>query len=325
LIKYIRVEKEAEESVSFAFGDEIRQGIVKPWRFPFLPIMIPYRLFSHYRKQRKQNSALTIDCLFIFDMEKMRMKDQKAFVSDALNYTENTISLCIGKPSIELTFDHQIPSRAEWQIEPREWNVSVENILLGLIRAYRPKRLVFVGKYPYAGIMGAIRRCTPQEQMYWISARGDQATIDERSKRFSKVKDLTYFVEHDEVVRNTIYFDEESSEMKEMLTETIRSNGINIINTLEHAEYLYVTHPETDVMKHLLRNQAVIYSSNSKIGKDVDIPNYVVSNLINVEEGHELSTIEKMLSYRKKRKTRSSAAISVQAKLDVWFNSTNDA
>jgi len=318
---FITIENEAENSFSFAFGDELRRGILSPWLFPLLPINIPRRLLMLRKERRCVSDTQNIDCLFVFDLEKMRTKDQKAFVEDALNYTDNIITLGIGKPSIGVVFDHQISSRSERNVEPREWNTSVEKIILGIIRAYRPQKMVFVGKYPYAGIISAMRRCNSRENMHWISVRGDKNTINERSDRFSKVKDLTYFVEHDEIVRNTIYFDDESTEMKRLLASTAQENGINMIKTIEHAEFLFVSNSETDIMKHLLKNQTIIYSSTSRVGLGIEIPSYVVNNLICIEKGHELSTFKRMILYRKGKNNRSNAVMSVQAKLDVWFNS----
>ena len=37
--KYIHVDKEAENSYSFAVGDEIRKALVAPWKLPILPFL----------------------------------------------------------------------------------------------------------------------------------------------------------------------------------------------------------------------------------------------------------------------------------------------
>ncbi len=39
--KYIHVDKEAENSYSFAVGDEIRKALVAPWKLPIL--LSPYQ------------------------------------------------------------------------------------------------------------------------------------------------------------------------------------------------------------------------------------------------------------------------------------------
>ena len=42
--KYIHVDKEAENSYSFAVGDEIRKALVAPWKLPILPLSLPKRI-----------------------------------------------------------------------------------------------------------------------------------------------------------------------------------------------------------------------------------------------------------------------------------------
>jgi hypothetical protein len=312
MTEYIQVQNEAEESVSFAFGDEVRQSLIYPWRLPFLPFTLAHRIINLRIDKRKTKVTQSTDCLFIFDLEKMRRKDQKSFVKEALNFAENTISLGIGKPSIEMKFNHTIPSRSEWGIEPKHWNSSVESLLLGLIRTYHPKKLVFVGKYPYAGIMGALRRCNSSENMYWISVRGDPLTIQERSERFSKVKNLEHFTDFDSIIKNTIFFDRESLKTEKKLAEIIEKSGLNIIKNPTSA---------ADIIGMLSSNQTVMYPSELVLIKNKAIPPYAVSNLIHIEKGYERFTLEKLFKYRKNRKSHPSAIMSVQARLDIWFNS----
>ncbi|MEC8352943.1 MAG: hypothetical protein VXZ47_01230, partial [Candidatus Thermoplasmatota archaeon] len=139
---YISVENEAENSYSFAFGDEVRQSILAPWKLPFLPLSIPYRFLKLTKKANQNNSNQSADILMIYDLEKMRKKDQQAFVKQSMNYSQEIISLGIGQPLVDVSFNHHIRSRSEWDIEPKNWNYAIENLILGLIRAYKPKKLV---------------------------------------------------------------------------------------------------------------------------------------------------------------------------------------
>ena len=51
------------------------------------------------------------DILIIYDLEKMRQKEQTAFVKQSMNYSPKIVSLGIGQPLIDVSFNHHIPSR----------------------------------------------------------------------------------------------------------------------------------------------------------------------------------------------------------------------
>ena len=319
LTEYIRVEKEAEESFSFAFGDEIRQSVMAPWRIPLLPFTLPYRLMKLKKPGHDADLEQSSDCLMIYDLEKMRKKDQEHFVKQSLQYSRKTISLGISEPLINLAFDHHLPSRSEWNIETKKWNGAVENLILGLIRTYKPKKLIFVGKYPYAGVLEAIRKCNSTEKMYWISVRGDKSAIAERSNRFSKVIDMNYFTETELFIKNTIYFDDESQSILDKLKKTILNNEINVLTNPDNAEYVVLSNSGADLLEPLLRNQTVLYSDQMEFIEELNIPNYVMRNLVRIEDGYEDFIFQNMLNFRKGRESKSSFVMSIQSKLDIWL------
>jgi len=316
--EFIKIEKDAEASFSFAFGNEIRQSIIAPWRIPLLPLTIPLLLIKFYQTRKHVKRVNTIDCLFIFDLEKMRKNDQNAFVNEAINYTEKTITLGIGKPLINAEFDHKIKSRAEWNIDANEWNSALEKIILGMIKAYRPQKMIFVGKYPFAGIMSVIRKCNSIQNTFWISVRGDEKTVTERCNSFSKVQELKQFIEHDNVVRNTIFFDSKKSNLAKASIKYANKYGINTIKTPEHAEYLVLSKNDMNIIPVLLRNQTIVCSIDNNISQNKPIPNFALANFIQIDDG-DFSKINKMFEYRKNKNGFSSAVMSVQAKLDVWL------
>lgn len=321
LTEYIRVEKEAEDSFSFAFGDEIRHSVMSPWRIPLLPFTLPYRLIKLNKRKSNIDIEQTSDVLMIYDLEKMRKNDQEYFVKQSLQYSQKSITLGIGEPLINVSFNHHLPSRSEWNIEPKKWNLAVENLILGLIRTYKPKKLIFVGKYPYAGILEAIRRCNSTEKMFWISVRGDKSTISERSKRFTKVTDLNYFTETELFIKNTIYFDNDSQSILEKLKKTIEDNEINVLSNPDNAEYVVLSDSRTDLLKPLLRNQTVIYPKHMEFAEGLKIPNYAMKNLVRIEDGYEDFIFQSMFNFRNTRESKSSFIMSVQSKLDIWLES----
>lgn len=315
--RHIRVNKEAENSYSFAVGDELRKSLVSPWKLPFLPWSLTKRILSH-RRSRATIGALPylVDCIFVYDLEKMRLSDQKSFTNQSLNYSENSVGIGIGNSLIDSNFRHSISTRREMGIEPKEWNELLENFLLGIIRAYRPKKFVFVGKYPYAGLMSVLRKCRTENGFYWIHVRSDYETIEQRSKKFAKSKPFSYFTDHDTIVRNTIFFDHKPSDN---VGKQLKSNGVNIINTPEHAEYLALQHNEYDCKSLLMRNQTIFIAPNAQASLG-HIPDFLLPNLVVCDVKQRNEMILSVVTFRKNQRTKISPLMPVEAKIDLWLN-----
>ena len=246
----------------------------------------------------------------------MRLSDQKTFTNQALNYANNSIGIGIGEPSFPADYNHTLPTRSQLKIEPREWNSMLELFLLGAIRSYKPKKVVFVGKYPYAGIMSVLRKCEPKNGFYWIHVRGDARVLEERSTKFNLTKALAFFTDHDSIVRNTIFFDYEPP--KE-LAENLNKKGIHIIQTKEHAEYMSLIKPNYDFKGMLMKNQTLFLQS--EIEKYLGfIPNYLLPNLVVTEPENTSDLIEDVVTFRKGLVGKKSPVLSVEAKLDLWLS-----
>ncbi len=313
---YVHVDKEAENSYSFAVGDEIRKSLVAPWKLPILPFSLPKRIFSHRKTiSHIQQEEPLADCLFIFDLEKMRASDQKAFTDHALNYSDKSIGIGIGSPKTQSRFDHLISSKRDFNIEAKEWNSLLEKLLLGVIRAHKPKKLIFVGKYPYAGLMSVLRKCSPKSKFFWIHVRSEQKIIQERSGKFEKTIALNHFSRNDDIVSNTIYFDEPPSEK---FRKQMKQDGITIINKTKHAQYLVLEKSKHDFKSMLIRNQTLFL--DSKLQPLIQhLPNYLLGNLIFSDSNiHE--TIQSVINYRKGIVRKPSPLSTVEAKLDIWLN-----
>ena len=192
---------------------------------------------------------------------------------------------------------------------------------MGLIRAHKPRKLIFVGKYPYAGVLEAIRRCNSTDKMYWISVRGDKSTIEERSVRFRKVIDINYFTESDLFIKNTIFFDEQSMPLKDKLKSILENKSINILSKSDNAEYVVISNPNSDLLQYLLKNQTVIYDSETNFVHERKYISFVLPNLVRIGDDNQLNIIEDMLDYRNKNTSFQSQITSVESKIDIWINS----
>lgn len=313
----VRVAKEAEESYSFAVGDEMRRSLMAPWRIPILPLSMIKRIATHRKilKENREISSIT-DCVFIFDLEKMRLSDQKSFTNQALSYANNSIGIGIGEPSFPADYKHILPTRRHLNIEPREWNSMLEYFLLGVIRSYRPKKVVFVGKYPYAGIMSVLRKCEPKNGFYWIHVRGDTEVVDERSTKFNLTKALAFFTDQDSIVRNTIFFDYEPPKD---LVQNLNKKGIHIIQTKEHAEYMSLVKTNYDFKGMLMKNQTLFLQPEAEKCLGF-IPNYLLPNLVVTGPENISVLIEDVVTFRKGLVGKKSPVMSVEAKLDLWLS-----
>jgi hypothetical protein len=249
-------------------------------------------------------------------LEKMRLSDQKSFTNQSLNYSENSIGIGIGSSLIDVNFHHSIQTRREMNLEPKEWNALLENFLLGIIRAYRPKKFVFVGKYPYAGIMSVLRKCQTANGFYWIHVRSDHETVEQRSEKFTKSKPFSYFINHDTIVRNTIFFDHKPSDN---VGKQLKSKGVNVINTPEHAEYLALQHDEYDCKNLLMRNQTIFISPNAQASLG-HIPDYLLPNLVVCDPKQRNEMILSVVAFRKNQHKKKAPLMPVEAKIDLWLN-----
>ena len=314
---YIHVEKEAEHSYSFLVGDQLRQILLSPWKIPFIPVSIAKGV-SNLRKRRifRANNQSIADCIFVYDLEKMRLSDQKSFANQSMNYSSSSIGIGIGTPAINSNYKHIIPTRKEVDIKPKEWNLMLENFLLGVIRSYRPKKLVFVGKYPYAGLMAVLRKCEPREGFFWIHTSADVEVIRERSSKFNRTRELSHFTDHDVIVRNTIHFDEDPPEH---LKISLKQNGISIIQAKNHAEYLSLSKEDFEYERMLMKNQTIFITpeNQTNLGR---IPDYFLKNLIISDMAERSEVIDSVIRFRKNLTDRKSPLMSVEAKLDIWLS-----
>ena len=157
--------------------------------------------------------------------------------------------------------------------------------------------------------------------MYWISVRGDKSTIEERSVRFRKVIDINYFTESDLFIRNTIFFDEQSMPLKDKLKSILENKSINILSKSDNAEYVVISNPNSDLLQYLLKNQTVIYDSETNFVHERKYVSFVLPNLVRIGDDNQLNIIEDMLDYRNKNTSFQSQITSVESKIDIWINS----
>ena len=78
-------------------------------------------------------------------------------------------------------------SRINSGLSSNEWNSYLEDMLTSLIRTQRPSSFIFIGKYPYAGITGMLRRVGESSRTLWIPVRAKEDSLLSRGDRFGFV------------------------------------------------------------------------------------------------------------------------------------------
>ena len=105
------------------------------------------------------------------------------------------------------------------------------------------------------------------------------------------------------------------------MKKTLQDNKITILSSPDNAEYLVLSKSETDLLQPLLRNQTVLYSEQMEFKEGLNIPNYVMRNLVRIEAGYEDFIFQNMHNFRKTRVSKSSFVMSLESKLDLWLES----
>jgi len=174
-----------EDSVSFAVGDELRRAALRPWRLPVLP-------FSLIKRLNGRSSATEgfdpVDALVVLDSEMIRSKDLRGILASIRQCFTSYALLAIGNVD-GLHVDLSMPRR-QGNAESEPWNKLLCNSILHLVRERTPKQLVYVGKFPHAGVRRAIKRIHPVGACVWLSVRGEASAVAAHGSSFAEVAEL---------------------------------------------------------------------------------------------------------------------------------------
>lgn len=177
---HLRLKYTVENSYSFQIGDAVRESVLKPWKIPLLPI----NLIRRHRKIQRNKiiSNPESEFLFVIDVGKFTMGEVEQFQT-FLSSISNSVIFYIGEKNIDGA-THNFPSPNSTDKSPQVWNRDLEHLLETIVVSSKPEKFVFIGPYPYAGIMSLLRKVEPIKNTAWISLRAKKTTVDERSQRF---------------------------------------------------------------------------------------------------------------------------------------------
>ena len=177
---HLRLRYTVENSYSFQIGDAVREVVLKPWKIPLLPL----NLVKRHRKIKRNKiiSNPETEFLFVIDVGKFTMEEVEQFQTFSSSVS-NSVIFYIGEKNIEGA-THNFPSPNSTDRSAQIWNKDLEHLLETIVVSSKPEKFVFIGPYPYAGVMSLLRKIEPIKDTAWISLRANKIIIDERSQRF---------------------------------------------------------------------------------------------------------------------------------------------
>lgn len=254
---YLCFANDPADSYSFLVGDSIREAIQKPWRFFYLPVTLYYRYRTYSRKKAITLTSNT-DILYVIDSESLT-KDEMKFVTKLLDSKANDIVASIG--DLDKIGDYLLPSRKNNTDTKSQWNKDLENCIHGIISSHRPKKMIFFGKYPYAGFLSILRRLESNQSVAWVPIRSKPETIRGRSERFGHIIHWKFEqAPKKEFNLDGIYIDNKlAKDIEKLLSELIRSNKLTRSNPHKAGLHIYSESSIGRVQSALERGHIVIY------------------------------------------------------------------
>ena len=285
----LRLIDDPGSSYSFLFGDAFRQSISKPWLLPVLPFTLVKR-FSDHRKFMKKSVSNLVRHLILIDSEVIDEDDLNEFQS-VLTELDRDVVVNIGSNKNYIS-TISLLSRINSGLSSNEWNSYLEDMLTSLIRTQRPSSFIFIGKYPYAGITGMLRRVGESSRTLWIPVRAKEDSLLSRGDRFGFVSSTDTW---SKIVKPPLYSQSMvhlHSNLDDGYREKLHENGVELSQVEEKSGILLM--PSNDLTDNwpLLEGKIVI-----TIGESTNfiknLPEYLRSKNIHLNQSspEEISNI----------------------------------
>ena len=263
---YLRIEEDPGSSMSFLIGDTFREAFFKPWKLFFLPLML-YRRIRNQRVAQQSILESNVEILYLIDAESLLDNEFKMF-EQILTSRGSDLIASVG--DFGTIMDFSIPSRKSNSDTKQQWNNDLEKFIESVVISRRPKKLIFIGKYPYAGLLGIIRRLETQEFTAWLPIRPHPKAIKERSSRFGQVLDWSF--ERDPTIEldlGSVYIDsKESSKSTSEISQWVKEYGLNHSNPHDAGLHIYFESGLGRIMGALERGHLVVYLYETSFDKD---------------------------------------------------------
>jgi hypothetical protein len=272
---YLRIKENPGESISFLIGNTFREVLFKPWKF----VLLPLTLYKRIRLQREKQCIVlksNIEILYLVDAESLMAKDLSMF-EQTLSCRGNDLIATIGDfgPNV----DYLIPSRKSNADTKNQWNNDLEKTLESIIASRRPKKFIFIGKYPYAGLLSAIRRLESQKFVGWLPVRSQPKAIKERAFRFGSIIEWDSAVEPTiELDLDSIYIDPKSPiDLVNNVSQWAKEHGLYHSNPHDAGLQFYSESGIGRVKSALERGNLVVYIYESQLDTEFSSNKYAAT------------------------------------------------
>lgn len=263
---YLRIKDEPGSSMSFLIGDTFREAFFEPWKLFFLPVM----LFRRIRKQRVAEQLIlesNIEILYLIDAESLLDNELQIF-EQILTSRGSDLIASVG--DFGTITDFSIPSRKSNSDTKQQWNSDLEKFLESVIISRRPKKLIFIGKYPYAGLLGIIRRLESQKFTAWLPVRPHPKAIKERSSRFGQILDWSFEINPTvELDLGSIHIDSKvSSESTIKISQWAKEYALKHSNPHDAGLHIYSDSGIGRIKGALERGHLIVYLYETSFDKE---------------------------------------------------------
>lgn len=320
---YLRIEEDPGSSMSFLIGDTVREAFFKPWKLFFLPLML-YRRIRNQRVAQQSILESNVEILYLIDAESLLENELKRFEQILASRGSDLIA-SVG--DFGTIMDFSIPSRKSNSDTKQQWNNDLEEFIESLIISRRPKKLIFIGKYPYAGLLGVIRRLESQKFTAWLPIRPHPKAIKERSSRFGQILDWSFEIDPTiELDLGSVFIDSKvSSESTSEISQWVKEYGLNHSNPHDAGLHIYSESGLGRIMNALERGHLVVYLYETSIDKDFTSKRYApfFFPILRTNSGEAEYCVKQILNlYSSKRIKLRTSSINQYEK---WSNVIEDA
>ena len=260
---YLRIKENPGESISFLVGNTFREVLFKPWKFFLLPLTL-YRRIQLQREKQRAVLKSNIEILYLIDAESLADREF-SMLEQTLSSRGNDLIASIGDFGSDV--DYSIPSRKSNADTKNQWNNDLEKILESIITSRRPKKFIFIGKYPYAGLLSMIRRLESKKFVAWLPVRSKPKAIKERAIRFGNIIEWNFELEAMiELDLDSIHIDSKTShKFADKISQWAKKHELNHSNPHDAGLQFYSESGVGRVKSALERGNLVVYLYESKL------------------------------------------------------------
>lgn len=234
-----------------------------------------------------------VDPLIILDSNSIKDRHYRFAYDFALNHTDPSRIIEISTQTSILGSVPFLPP-GDGAMTKERWNNHFSILLTTMLTSAPSSRLIYVGAYPYAGLLSVIRKITSNGSTIWVrtSDRGQQ--VLERGSVFSMIEDIETWIDMSRSVwasrsHSTVHVDQPESDFGRWVMSAVEQiEGLNQSEDVERSRFRVISHGDSDeVFDAIEAGHLVISPASMPLSKKF-IPltkDMLSSNLLLIQHG----------------------------------------